>query len=83
MPDSTANLEISSAIKTIRDACDRYDHKGTPQHDPNREPLPERIVIDTLEEALSHLQYIRTNREWGKSVRYPELDEFLERINAK
>ena len=30
--------------------------------------------------ALDHLCYITTNREWGKSIRYPELDEFLERI---
>lgn len=30
-------------------------------------------------EALDHLRYITTNREWGKSIRYQELDEFLSR----
>lgn len=39
-------------------------------------------AVKALEDAVSHLRYIRTNREWGKSVRYPELDEFLERFDA-
>lgn len=58
----TANVDI--AIATVRDACDRFDHRGTDEHDPSREPLPERIVIDELDRLRAVELAARVVVEW-------------------
>ena len=46
----------SEAIEIVRAACQRYDHRGTLQHDPRREPLAERIVLDELDRLRERLE---------------------------
>lgn len=79
---STRDLpDVDAAIATVRDACDRFDHRGTDRHDPTREPLPERIVIDEIERLRGVIEH---NIEAGRTelLRRMELEAEVERLQG-